>query len=396
MIVDRVRKAMARMGFGGFGGGSPGAAGAPPQGPGLPPTQIRSHRSELLDCIRAVAITMVVVYHTSIAHGTAFADMDPIQQFFRLRGMHGVDIFFPLSGYLITVFLMTSTRPDFIRVFFLRRVFRIVPLYMVAVTIAAAGILATGVDRHLLDRIWVAYTFLTAWVVHFEGRNVVPYEITWSLSVEEFAYILFGLMAWWRRSWLPAFFLFTTALAIAIKLDLASRGEGFYFLPLARLDSIAIGGLTAWLFVRGKYPLLVLGGAFVASQVVSALSPVASIALTYTDVSLAVGFLIVVFERWGRNLRTAVTGNVAAIGFYSYFTYLFHVFVIGGLYVVIERSGYVPPPFWIMAVVVLAVTHAAAVVSYRVFEGPMMRFGRRFETPAKASRFPAPEARDRT
>lgn len=362
---------------------------AQPRDTGLPRTQIRAHRSELLDCIRAVAIIMVVFYHTAIAHGTPFDDMDPVQQFFRRRGLNGVDIFFPLSGYLITAFLLSSPRPDFIRVFFLRRVFRIVPLYFVAVTVAAASMLVTGTDRHLLDMIWVTYAFLTAWFVHFMGRDVVPYEITWSLSVEEFAYILFGLVAWWRRAWLPVFLLLTCVVAIAIKIDLADRGMGFYYLPLARLDSIAIGGLAAWLMLRGRFALPVLGAALVISQIAARQHPTLNIALVYTDVSLVVGILIVAFERWGRHVRTVLTGNLAAIGFYSYFTYLFHVLVIGGLYFTLDRIGYAPLSFWPMAFSVLAITHVAAVISYRVFEGPMMRFGRRFEAPRNVPTGPA-------
>lgn len=357
---------------------------SPPRGPGavrLPRTQIRGNRSELLDCIRAVAIIMVVFFHVSTRHGHNVAEMDAVEWFFRRWGSKGVDIFFPLSGYLITLFLLSSTRADTIKVFFMRRFFRIVPLYVAAVTLALIAMIVTGKDAHLIDRIWINYTFLTSWFIHVEGRGVVPYEITWSLSVEEFAYILFGLVAWMSRRSLPLFMLAVTVLAIVIKVDLAAEERGFYFLPPARLDSIAIGGLTAWLMLRDRWPLLWLSLALAVCAAFHVSSKTAADALIYTEISLVVCILIVLFERLARNFHSKITWALAGIGFYSYFTYLFHLFTIEVIYIAVPYLMVTLPPFWLLAGLTLGLTHGAAVISYRVFEGPMMRLGRSLEPP---------------
>ena len=59
---------------------------------------LQKGRSGLLDCIRAVAILLVVFFHVAVKYPGAGA----FEQFFQLRGSKGVDIFFPLSGFLIS------------------------------------------------------------------------------------------------------------------------------------------------------------------------------------------------------------------------------------------------------------------------------------------------------
>mgnify|MGYP006275549451 FL=1 len=346
---------------------------------------VRNDRSDLLDIVRTVAIVMVVIYHVSIRHGSVPWEVDGVEWFFRHWGLRGVDIFFSLSGYLITSYLLTSRREDFVRVFFMRRVFRIVPLYLVLVTVVLAGMLITGIQAELADRIWIVYTFLTAWFIHFEGPQSVPYTITWSLSVEEFAYVILGLLAWLNRKRLPALLFGLTALAIGVKLYFifVLDDPGFYFFPIARLDSIAIGGITAWLVLTGRRPLLWLTVALAGLVVLTQIDTGLRQSLMLTKLAVATCLVIAVFETALRGWGNRGTRLAAAIGFYSYFTYLVHVIVIEGVYMGFEHVG-LWPPFWVIVAIVLAITHGAAVVSYRYFEGPVMRFGRRLEGRTKA------------
>lgn len=340
-------------------------------------------RSGLLDCIRAVAISMVVFFHVAVKYpGTEGI----AEGFFQANGSKGVDIFFPLSGFLITSFLLQSTRPDFIKVFFLRRVFRILPLYFAMVTLAGIGIYVTGIDLHQLDKIWINYTFLTAWFIHFQGIDAVPYTITWSLSVEEFAYIIFGLSALVYRKALPAVLIVLAILPLFLKYWYVTQGHGYYFLPPARIDSIAIGGLTAWLMISGKRPLLWIGAALVVCYVLSAQSPELLATLFLNTLALWVCALMVIIQKWAKDFSNPVIAVGANIGFYSYFTYLFHVFVIEAVFIVLFRVGSFPP-FEVVAVACLVMSHLAAILSYRWFEGPVMRWGRRLE-----GNIPAPEA----
>ena len=112
-----------------------------------------ANRSNLLDTIRAIAVTMVVLFHVATRY--PMESLDIVARQFLRYGFLGVDIFYPLSGFLITRFLLGHAERGSIKAFFLRRVFRIVPLYLVAVTIffiAAAACFTRSSPR--LER-WV-------------------------------------------------------------------------------------------------------------------------------------------------------------------------------------------------------------------------------------------------
>jgi len=107
-----------------------------------PPTLQRSTRSEprvhtipALDGIRGAAIISVLAYHLSIwaARGLPRNSIQTLASF----GYSGVDLFFVLSGFLITGILLDARgAPRWLRTFYIRRVLRIFPLYYAAVAAA--------------------------------------------------------------------------------------------------------------------------------------------------------------------------------------------------------------------------------------------------------------------
>jgi len=335
-------------------------------------------RSVPLDCIRTLAITMVFGFHVAIFYDRA--DLDIIGRFMQRYGFYGVDIFFPLSGFLITRFLLRSQRPDFVSAFFLRRVFRILPLYLAAVTIYVAASVVMGRELELLDRIWIPYLFLTGWYVFWDGVQTVPYTITWSLSVEEFAYIIFGLLAWFNRRLFPLFIvvLIIGPTALRYYLNVLELSHVYYY-PPARIDAIAIGGLTALLMQR-RVPFLltayiVLAAAFLALGLTDKL---ARQTFFFTSIALGTCAVIMICERWFRDTTGPVISRIARVGFYSYFIYLFNFMIIFGVKTVLDRLG-VSLGFWPLMVLCYGVAYVAAVISFHFFEGPMMAFGRRLE-----------------
>lgn len=331
---------------------------------------------------------MVVLFHVA----TRYPDptLDVVARWFDRYGFLGVDIFFPLSGFLISRFLLEGGWPGFTQVFFLRRFFRIVPLYAAAVLTYVAAVLVTGLEAETLHRVWINATFLTGWFIFLDARETVPYTITWSLSVEEFAYILLGLFAALSVRRLVHFLVVLSVLPLLLRFWLNVEGAtDIYFFPPARLDSIALGGLTAWALAR--HPRLVLPVLVAATLVVFAATQIGGDlpretllgavgpTLLYSWIALATCAAIVLAETLfaGRGGRPAWA--IAQIGFYSYFIYLFHFFVIDGLAIGLRILGLGLPPFWAMSVLTMAVTTAAAIVSFHLFEGPLMRFGRRLE-----------------
>src|SRR5262245_52627749 len=134
-------------------------------------------RSEPLDAIRGLAISLVIACH--------YFDFD--------RGVAGVDLFFVLSGYLIGGMLLDSReQPAYFSSFYGRRAFRILPLYWLLLVIVPPA--------H-----WGYYLFFAQQIPWMQSGYPVhePSFVTWSLAIEEqFCLILPGLIYWLPHRWL--------------------------------------------------------------------------------------------------------------------------------------------------------------------------------------------------
>lgn len=343
-----------------------------------------AHRSAMLDCIRAIAILAVLAFHVATRYDTT--SLDVVAGFFQRVGFLGVDIFFPLSGYLISRYLLESNKADFVKVFFLRRAFRILPLYFLALLTYYLANQLVGREGVALDRLWINALFLTGWYAFFEGKDSVVYLITWSLSVEEFGYILLGVMAFIARRDLVVFLVILciapTFLRYGVMLQDPSRDtfQALYYLPLARLDSIALGGLTACLLIRESRVLLA-GLVILALAMIGLMSfdPLLYRTFLFLFVAVISCIFIVLAETTLKGQNGPIARIFAAIGFYSYFNYLFQFFVIDAFMMFLRKVSVVPPNFWITFLITLVVTQALAMLSYRIYEGPLMIFGRRQE-----------------
>jgi len=141
-----------------------------------------------LDGTRAVAVLLVAFVH---ARG----------DWHRLAGWNGVTIFFVLSGYLITTLaLREESRAGGLdrASFYVRRCFRILPLYVVALLLflgvdLVAGLATGQAQQRLLDALPFYLSPLPEFP-HFFGRGG-PFEIAWSLGIEEKFYLLWPLLA---------------------------------------------------------------------------------------------------------------------------------------------------------------------------------------------------------
>ena len=349
-------------------------------------------RSMPLDALRCLAVTLVVGFHVAVESDPA--GFDALAAWVRRYGMLGVDIFFPLSGFLITGFLLRRHAPGDIRIFFLRRLFRIVPLYLVAVGTYALASALTGREAHLLPDLWIPLTFLTGWMIFERGAEAVPYTITWSLSVEEFAYILFGLVALAVGRRLVVVLGAVALGAMALRFSLLSGGASeVYFYPPARLDSIALGGLLAamrpaesgrWrlaLGAMGAGLALSLALFWFADRALSATAFYSCVSFaTCIAIALMAGPLATGARRLGEG--QGILGSplrlAALIGFYSYFIYLFHYFFVFAVGMAFSAAD-LAPGVWTWTAATMAATTLAAAVSHRFFEAPLMRLGRALE-----------------
>lgn len=202
-----------------------------------------------LDAVRGVAVLMVVIYHgffwshpLSHATGLTWLLLKATQP-----GWLGVELFFVLSGFLITGILVdTRARPQYFRRFYVRRARRILPPYLVLL----AMLLVSGVVG--LPFATLALCFLA---------NVAPlfaipmqYGPLWSLAVEEHFYLAWPVAVRVLEPRRLAAVAWGIALGLPLVRLLAwTRGEegGLFLYTWFTVDGLAMGALLA-LYCAGR------------------------------------------------------------------------------------------------------------------------------------------------
>jgi|GEM_PF-801095 len=338
-----------------------------------------------LDALRGVAIALVIVHHVGFQFPEARHSV--VAKLIAAIGWAGVDLFFGISGFLITTILLRYPRGASLRPFYIRRFFRILPIYMVAVVLYLLAAIGVGHDDGVLHRIWVNFLLLTAWAIPFWGENGVPYTITWSVSVEEFAYLLFGLLFIASRPvfikrlrWVVVLALVVRVVCIAL---FAFEPITLYYFAPGRVDAIAMGGVLATLrqdtMRRLTVPIwipwiawftVVSACAFISRETVL----VATVG--YTAIACASAWLVLCVVGRPDNRLWPVTRWFASLGLVSYFVYLFHGFVIAALVRVLPPQMASAAGVLGLSVAVAAITFMAGRISWRFFEYPLIRRGR--------------------
>ncbi len=348
-----------------------------------------------LDGLRAIAVTLVVLFH--LAPGVL------------VGGYLGVDIFFPISGFLITTLLLRERVAgggiDVLQ-FWQRRARRLLPalaLVLLASSAAAfvvGGDVLVGIGRQLLG----ASTFSYNWLSIAEGASYLDsttpelFRNLWSLAVEEQFYLLWPLVVvllWAVPSrWLRLGFVVAVAVASAVSMatlldgsdatrvyygtDTHSFGLALgaalaiarqewpgFAVPQSRGDRV-FGGLIGLLAVGGLVALAVVMPAEAASTYRGGLVLVAALSVVAIATATVPGALL------GRALDVQ---PLRWIGRRSYGIYLWHwpvfVLVLGAL----PAGDRSPATLWAAGGIALVLTLAAATLSYAFVEVPIRRQG---------------------
>jgi len=204
------------------------------------PTWLPAYIPELQG-LRGIAVLAVVLYHSHprLEH-TPFYDAS-------LWGWAGVNLFFVLSGFLITSILIEArTQPHYFRNFYGRRALRIWPVYLLALAICylkADWFVGSPVDQAIRSAPWWAYLLFVQNLFHLDlPAGLGP---TWSLAIEEQYYLLWApLVRFLRKPWMLAGALVTALIASPL-----FRMTHFAWITrthtLTHLDGIAMGSLIA-------------------------------------------------------------------------------------------------------------------------------------------------------
>jgi peptidoglycan/LPS O-acetylase OafA/YrhL len=199
-----------------------------------------------LDGLRGIAILLVLLHNFDVLDLGGAHALGPVlvKECFYI-GWIGVQLFFVLSGYLITRgLLVTQDQPDYFERFFLKRVLRIFPLYYLALLVFLVLLPATGwVEQRSMQYspLWL-WAYLSNWTTPFEPTGG-PLPHFWSLAVEEQFYLVWPLLLWKLRLrhvwWLC---LGLTALSPLLRLLLVRQGfpdEALYEFTFSRMDALA-------------------------------------------------------------------------------------------------------------------------------------------------------------
>jgi peptidoglycan/LPS O-acetylase OafA/YrhL len=349
-----------------------------------------------LDGLRGVAILLVLMFHLGGA-----VTLPRSAQYVVLSGWLGVDLFFVLSGYLITGILVDSAgRPGYYRNFISRRTLRIFPLYYAVLAIAyvtSYGPSLAHWSSFLQSRDWWYAVYIGNIQVFL--RNQWPSgDLTplWSLQVEEQFYLTFPLLvALVTRRMLARVLAGAVIAALLIRITMvwAMPGNiaGTYVLMPCRMDTLALGGLVAvaqrdsasWLRSRWIAPITACTGAIVVWICWRYGSLPWSTAMRTAGFSSAAvfftGVLILLIHRRNRVLLAIFRLRpLTWIGVISYGVYLLHIPAAEQVRRFAPRVLHVAPGGFAEAFLSLAAVIAAASVSWRFFESPILRMRNRF------------------
>ena len=202
-----------------------------------------------IDGLRAVAVLSVVLFHADVA--------------FLEGGFLGVDVFFVISGFLITHLIrdaVTENRFSFAE-FYLRRARRLFPALFVTLALTFAVATWLFMPFHLerlgaalvSSLVWVSNIYFYSEAGYFDADAAVkPLLHTWSLSVEEQFYLLWPALVVavvaLRRHWIAPLVILAVGLASTALAEywLNTNPSAAFFLAPARVAEFAVGALLVW------------------------------------------------------------------------------------------------------------------------------------------------------
>jgi peptidoglycan/LPS O-acetylase OafA/YrhL len=335
-----------------------------------------------LQGLRGIAVLAVVVYHCHPRlQGTWLYTAS-------LWGWAGVNLFFVLSGFLITSILLEAReKPHYFRNFYARRALRIWPVYVLVLLICYANapwFIGPGVWQAVKTAPWWAYILFLQNLFHLTLPPAVSQ--TWSLAIEEQYYFVWApVVRFLRRPWMLAILL----LSILIICPAFRMHHHAWLNPthtLIHLDGIALGSLLALglyaLKVSRRFWLAIGLAGFTAGTLAAATIAGGT---AFLDSALGLVFagavLAAIASTGARNPLNAVLrrGPLAFYGRISYGLYMIHimVFIYFGWFDLRMDPYGIPGNLAVVAFRLVTATACATVLWYG-FEARILKLKRHF------------------
>lgn len=385
------------------------------------PLPVQRRHMPGLDGLRGLAILVVLIHHfTPAVSGSAMTrSMLEVAH----TGWIGVDLFFVLSGFLITgILLDTRHTPGYFRNFFARRTLRIAPVYYgtLAVVFGLVPLLVwmgwrsetvvwlfgkTADELAVLSEHqgWL-WTYLTNFKIGYDQTRWGVVNHFWSLAVEEHFYLVWPFVVYFcsRRAllWVCGACIIGAPVLRGVLVFMGFDSVVPYVLTPTRVDSLAWGGLVAVLVrsaIAGHLPKLAITAAIGSAVLLIAIAggygrfhrdDTLTTILGYT--LLAMLFASFTFAASGAT-RTSPLGRVLcqrwlmSLGKYSYGIYVLHHFLQVPAQKLFPWSsltaltGSYLYAIIVHAVLAIAMSWAVAWVVFHAFEKHFLRLKDRFE-----------------
>lgn len=374
-----------------------------------------------LDGLRGIAVLLVLVYHSMDVTGEG-----PLLRAFDLiRGglWCGVDLFFVLSGFLITrILLATRDRPHYFKSFYARRTLRIFPLYygiLFAMFVApallawlAGGRLdsltaASAYEKLSTNQLWLwTYTqnFLQA-----RGPSQLPgFGHFWSLAIEEQFYLVWpavvlllgrGATGARRLGW---FCVMIAAACLAARVYLLRAGHepwAIFHYTFTRCDTLAWGALAAGIAydakrmraIESRLPTIIAAASIAlaicgwqAGGLEKLAAPIQTVG--YTLFAILFAAIVLRASSLDRQHRLLTSSPLRTLGRYSYAMYVFHWPLCRLVQDGLERTGLSPETGQVEVLaarllqlgLVLAGSFLLAWLSWHLWEKHWLRLKRHF------------------
>jgi peptidoglycan/LPS O-acetylase OafA/YrhL len=335
--------------------------------PAIPAAETSPSRLDGIDLLRGLAIFFVLMNHVNmrllIAH-IPYTQGLP-QQFVSAlvwNGQRGVQIFFAISGFLITSTTLLrwgSLRDTNLRGFYLMRFARIAPLLFLLLIVLSALHLERvhnfvvkpetgGLPRALLAALTFHVNVLEAHRGYLPGN----WDILWSLSVEEMFYLFFPLAARFlgRGKLFLVLLLAFIATGPFARIVLSHGNEVWQeYSYLGGMDAIALGCLTALVLAHRNFSartlrtLATLGVLLLVFTLCATRQPVAvalsNVGLDMTLIALATCFIVIAAaqSRWQAPRLLSPLINLGQRSYEVYLTHMFVVFAMFGIFLAVGQ-----------------------------------------------------------
>ncbi len=358
-----------------------------------------------LDGVRGLAILAVMASHLFAVNVDAGGTVVRAIGHAVYYGWMGVDLFFVLSGFLITGILVDSREePGYFRNFYMRRVLRIFPLYYGVLFALLLLTPALGIQWHGI------FIPLLLYLQNFQNYNRYTFSLApgvtlnhlWSLAIEEQFYLLWPLLVFAARARLRvlrlALVLSVCALLFRFVL-MAQWGNAYaaHHSMFARADALLLGGVLAMLYRGSAWPRVLaiapwLFAGCAGLVVVSLLRPAVPLFASMYWI-FCVRFSIVAFASCGLLVWSLRPGLVSRgfsmlplrwFGKYSYGLYVLHLIFLPYLSRVGRDAFFAlthnkAAAVALTAFAVLGLASLAAWLSFQFYEKPFLRLKRYFD-----------------